>query len=147
KKLHDFLFKELQNLEAAGLYQLGITLTTPQEPRIQTSNKTLLNLASDNYLGWSNDARIKEYVMETVEKWGIGWASSRVVSGTHALHKQVEHEIAEFLKVEECVVFSSAYQANMSIFENLFGEQDFIFCDFSLHPSLVDGVRLCSAKQ
>lgn len=147
KKLHNFLYTELQNLEAAGLYQTGLILNSPQDGKIQTSTKTFINFASDNYLGWANDKRLKDHVCEVVNNFGIGWASTRVVSGGHALHVTIEKALADFLSVQDTVLFASSYQAKMGLFENLFSEQDYIFCDFALQPSLVDGIRLSPAKQ
>lgn len=146
KLLRDFLVKEINNLEAAGLLQEGLSLNSPQGPNIKIGSKNLLNFASDNYLGWANHPSLKEAAKLALDELGTGWASGRLFSGTHATHRKLEEGLSQFLRTQETLLFSSGYQANLGIFESLFNEQDYIFCDFSLHPSMVDGIRLTAAK-
>lgn len=146
KLLRDFLVKEINNLEAAGLLQEGLSLNSPQGPNIKIGSKNLLNFASDNYLGWANHPSLKEAAKLALDELGTGWASGRLFSGTHATHRKLEEGLSQFLRTQETLLFSSGYQANLGIFESLFNEQDYIFCDFSLHPSMVDGIRLSAAK-
>jgi glycine C-acetyltransferase len=146
KELGEFLAKELNNLEAAGLMQEGPVLTSPQKPQLQLGKKSVVGFASDNYLGWASDERLAQAASEATLEWGSSFASGRLSSGTSNLHRKLETEVAKFLKVEDAVVYATGYQANLGIFENLFNEQDFIFCDFSLHPSMVDGIRFSMAR-
>src|SRR4051812_21635499 len=125
KELGEFLAKELNNLEAAGLIQEGPVLMTPQAPEIQLGKKKVVGFASDNYLGWASDKRLREAASEAALEWGSSYASARLASGTHSLHKKLEAELAKFLKIEDSILFATGYQANLGIFENLFGEQDF----------------------
>src|SRR5579885_477452 len=145
KELGEFLAKELNNLEAAGLLQESPVLTSPQMPQLQLGKKNVVGFASDNYLGFASDERLAKAAAEATMEWGSSFASGRLASGTHTLHKKVESSLAKFLKVQDAIVYATGYQANLGIFENLFNEQDFIFCDFSLHPSMVDGVRFSLA--
>src|ERR1039457_6613996 len=135
-KLHEFLSKELRNLEAAGLYQEGLHLKSAQGARIQIGNKTVLNFVSENYLGWAKDARLVKASEENIREFGTGWASGRIASGTHASHKLLEKTLSEFLNTESSVLFPNAYLAHLGICESLFLEQDYLFCDFSLSPSM-----------
>src|SRR4051812_6873547 len=106
KQLHKFLSKELQNLEAAGLLQEGFSLTSAQSGRIQLGTKTLLNFASDNYLGWAFHEGIGNAAGEVLEKYGTSWASGRVVSGTHDLHRRLDKSVSQFLKTEDTLLFA-----------------------------------------
>jgi glycine C-acetyltransferase len=146
KELGEFLAKELNNLEAAGLLQDSPVLTSPQQPQLQLGKKNVVGFASDNYLGFASDERLAKAASDAAMEWGSSFASGRLASGTHTIHRKLETELAKFLKVQDAAVYATGYQANLGIFENLFNEQDFIFCDFSLHPSLVDGIRFSLAR-
>jgi glycine C-acetyltransferase len=146
KELGEFLAKELSNLEAAGLLQEAPVLTSSQMPQLQIGKKNVVGFASDNYLGWASDERLAKAASDATMEWGSSFASGRLASGTHALHRKLESDLSKFLKVEDAVLYATGYQANLGIFENLFNEQDFIFCDYSLHPSMVDGVRFSLAR-
>src|SRR4051794_17855624 len=118
KQLREFLAKELNNLEAAGLLQTSAVLQSPQAPEIQLGKKTLIGFASDNYLGWASDARLRKAAAQATEEWGSSWGSGRLASGTHTLHRKLEADLASFLKVEDAITFASGYQANLGIFES-----------------------------
>jgi glycine C-acetyltransferase len=145
KKLRDFLSKELQNLSAAGLMVEGPVLTSPQGNAIKVGAKELLNFASDDYLGWTHDSRLKEAAAKALDDLGNGFASGRLSTGTHSSHQKLEKSVANLLALEDSLLYASSFEAGLGIFESLFGEDDYLFCDYSLHPSLVDGVRLSSA--
>ena len=147
KVLQEFLTKELQNLEAAGLFQSGAALSSPQGGRVQIGVRELINFASDNYLGWTHDPELIQAASTALQQFGTGWASGRILSGTHELHRSLEILLSKFLGTEESLIFPTGYQANLGIFECLFTDQDYLFCDYSLHPSSVDGIRLSLARQ
>ena len=62
------------------------------------------------------------------------------------LHLELESAVSGLLGTEDTLLFASGYQANAGLFESLFGERDFVFCDEQAHPSLADGIRLSRAR-
>jgi len=66
--------------------------------------------------------------------------------GTLELHKQLEDWLQGFLKVDDVILFSSGYLANVGLFAPLFGRRDCVICDDGIHPSLADGVRLAGSR-
>jgi 8-amino-7-oxononanoate synthase len=75
-----------------------------------------------------------------------GAGASRLVTGEHSDHVELERTIAEFVGHPEALVFSSGYAANVGVLSALAGPGDLIVSDRLNHASLVDGARLSRAK-
>ncbi|MFC1611529.1 glycine C-acetyltransferase [Myxococcota bacterium] len=146
KKLLAFLEKETSNLHDAGLYRKEDTIRSAQEERVTIRSRKLINLASNNYLGFANHPELKAAAKQAIDEYGVGVASPRVVGGTQTIHVRLERALAAFLRTEDALICPSRYHANTGLFESLLGERDFIFCDAFCHPSLADGVRLSRAR-
>jgi 8-amino-7-oxononanoate synthase len=82
----------------------------PRSPR----HDGLLDLASNDYLGLSRDARLIEGAVNAARHWGAGATGSRLVSGTTALHAALETALADFTGAPAALVFSSGYLANLA---------------------------------
>src|SRR5215210_5137990 len=74
-------------------------------------------------------------------------SSVRFICGTQDIHKELEQKIAEFLGMEDTILYCAAFDANGGVFEPLFNEQDAIISDALNHASIIDGVRLCKAQR
>ncbi|GAA4636584.1 8-amino-7-oxononanoate synthase [Actinoallomurus vinaceus] len=103
----------------------------------------LLDLASNDYLGLSGDARVIEGAVEAVRTWGAGSTGSRLVTGTTELHTELEHRLAAFTGMPSALVFSSGYLANLGALTAL--RPRLIVSDQGNHASLIDGCRLSRA--
>lgn len=136
KDLLEFLEKETTNLKHAGLFKTELSM---DEAR-------LIDLAGSDYLGLSHHPRIKQASQAAIEDHGSGVAASRVVAGTRTMHRDLERAITRFLGTEETLLFSSRYHANTGLFESLFDDRDWVFCDEHAHPSLADGLRLSKVR-
>ncbi len=56
-------------------------------------------------------------------------------------------KLADFLGMEDAILYSSCFDANGGLFETLLGPEDAIISDALNHASIIDGVRLCKAKR
>ncbi len=74
-------------------------------------------------------------------------ASVRFICGTQDSHKALEKKLADFLGLEDAILYSSCFDANGGLFETLLGAEDAIISDALNHASIIDGVRLCKAKR
>ena len=74
-------------------------------------------------------------------------ASVRFICGTTDLHRQLEARIADYVQMEDSILFAACFDANGAVFEPLFGEQDAIISDALNHASIIDGIRLSKAKR
>lgn len=122
--------------------------TGPQDARIHLpGGREMLNFCSNNYLGLANDSRLREVAARALESHGVGVASVRFICGTQDIHCQLEAELAEWLGTEDCILYSSCFDANAGLFEALLSEKDAIISDALNHASLIDGIRLCKARR
>jgi glycine C-acetyltransferase len=82
-----------------------------------------------------------------MDSHGFGMASVRFICGTRTATKQLEKKLADFLGMEDAILYSSCFDANGGLFETLLGAEDAIISDALNHASIIDGVRLCKAKR
>ncbi len=106
----------------------------------------VLDLAGNDYLGLSRDPRVIEGGVAALRAWGAGATGSRLVTGTTALHAELEDELAGFCGYSTALVFSSGYAANLGVLTALSGPDALIVSDAANHASLVDACRLSRAR-
>ncbi len=146
--LKPVLEKELQSIKEAGLFKRERVITTPQAARIRTQDgREVLNFCANNYLGLSSHPKVIQAAKEAIDTHGFGMSSVRFICGTQDIHKKLEQKIAEFLGMEDTILYAAAFDANGGVFEPLFGENDAIISDELNHASIIDGIRLCKAKR
>ncbi|MGV9710149.1 8-amino-7-oxononanoate synthase [Gordonia sp. NPDC003424] len=117
-----------------------------RDPVVRQSDSTMINLASNDYLGLSTHPAVIAGAHAALDAWGAGSTASRLVVGTTALHIDFENEIAEFLGFPAALAFSSGYLANVGAITALVGRGDLIVSDTGTHASLIDGCRLSRAR-
>jgi len=139
---------ELDAIREAGTYKDERIITTPQKARIDTTKTNgVLNMCANNYLGLSNHPRLIEAAKASYDKWGYGLSSVRFICGTQELHKTLEKKIADFVGTDDCILYSSCFDANGGLFETLLTKEDAVISDELNHASIIDGVRLCKAMR
>jgi glycine C-acetyltransferase len=147
-RFKDHLTAELKKIEEQGLYKHERILTTPQGVEIRTeSGGRVLNFCANNYLGLCNEPRVMAGANHAFFRWGFGMASVRFICGTQKLHKDLERKMAEFLGMDDAILYSSAFDANGGVFEPLLDAECAIISDELNHASIIDGVRLARAKR
>jgi 8-amino-7-oxononanoate synthase len=119
--------------EAAGLKRVL---------RPRASDSDVLDLASNDYLGLSHDPRVTAAAADAARAWGAGSTGSRLVTGSTALHAELEAALADFCRAPAALVFSSGYLANVGVLGALGGPGVAIVSDTANHASLIDGCRL-----
>lgn len=139
--------KELQDIEAAGLYKRERVITSEQGPEIEVNGKQVLNFCANNYLGLSSNPKVIEAAHKAIDTHGYGMSSVRFICGTQDIHKELEDKISAFLGTEDTILYVAAFDANGGVFEPLFNEEDAIISDALNHASLIDGIRLCKAQR
>ena len=142
------LEKELQEIEAAGLFKRERIITSPQSAEITIAGgKQVLNFCANNYLGLSSHPKVVEAAKNAIDSHGFGMSSVRFICGTQDIHKELESKISKFLGTEDTILYAAAFDANGGVFEPIFGAEDAIISDALNHASIIDGVRLCKAMR
>lgn len=138
----------LQEIKNDGTYKSERVIMTPQKGHIDTDKvKNVINMCSNNYLGLADNSEIIQAAKSSYDNWGYGLSSVRFICGTQIIHKDLEKSIAEFLQMDDTILYSSCFDANGGLFETLLTDQDAIISDSLNHASIIDGVRLCKAKK
>ena len=148
-QLIDHAQESLDSIKAQGLFKQERPLESPQGANIHAQNNEddLINLCANNYLGFANHPALIEAAHAGLDSHCFGIASVRFICGTQDIHKTLEAKLAEFLKMDDAILFSSCFDANGGIFEVLLGEEDAVISDSLNHASIIDGIRLCKAKR
>jgi glycine C-acetyltransferase len=141
-----YLGEQLAAWRKAGAYQPLRVLQSESAPESRVDGRTVINLASNNYLGLTTHPRLREAALEATRKYGVGSGAVRTISGTMSIHLQLEERIARFKNVEASVVFQSGFAANSGTVAAILGPDDHIVSDELNHASIIDGCRLSRAK-
>ncbi|MCC6688576.1 MAG: glycine C-acetyltransferase [Saprospiraceae bacterium] len=147
-EVRDQLAAELAAIEEQGLYKRERIITTPQAAHISTvEGGDVLNFCANNYLGLSSHPEVTGAAKHAIDTHGYGMSSVRFICGTQDIHKELEKKTAEFLGMEDCILYAAAFDANGGLFEPILNEEDAIVSDELNHASIIDGIRLCKAKR
>ena len=109
---------ELQDIRDAGLYKEERIITSAQGPVIDTTTqREVLNFCANNYLGLSSHPEVTEAAIKAIRLHGYGMSSVRFICGTQDIHKELERSIADFLGMEDTILYAAAFDANGGLFE------------------------------
>ncbi|MFJ3493512.1 8-amino-7-oxononanoate synthase [Streptomyces sp. NPDC086091] len=113
--------------------------------RPRPADSPLLDLAGNDYLGLTRHPEVTEGAARAARAWGGGATGSRLVTGSTALHAELERELAAFCGAEAALVLSSGYAANLAAVTALAPHGSLLVSDAGNHASLIDGCRLARA--
>jgi len=154
----DFLKSELDVLNREGLLRKPRVISDIDGARVKIDNKWFVSFCSNDYLGLAQHPALKQAMIEATRKFGAGAGSARLLSGTTALHQELEQAIAKFKHASaahkgephphgwDALLFTSGYAANLGVITTLVTKDDVVFCDELNHASLVDASRLTKSK-
>lgn len=144
--LQTWLSGQLDDLRTQHLYKTPRILDSAAGGRVTMDGKQVINLSSNNYLGLANHPKVKQAALDAIEKWGVGAGAVRWIGGTMAVHDELEARIASFKNVEAVLVFTSGFTANSGCIPAVLTPNDVVISDALNHASIIDGVRLSTAK-
>lgn len=104
-----------------------------------------LMLGSNNYLGLTFHPEVRAAAREAIDRWGVGTTGSRVANGTLAIHTALERDIAAHFGKRHALIFTTGYQANLSVVAGLCRSGDVVVVDADSHASIYDAARLSGA--
>ena len=146
--LTDQITQQLDEIKEAGLYKSERTLSSPQSNHISVPDSgEVINLCANNYLGLANHPKVVAAAHQALDEWGFGLASVRFICGTQTIHRELETRLAKLVGTDDCILYSSCFDANGGLFETLLGPEDAVISDALNHASIIDGIRLCKAKR
>ncbi len=135
-------FTKAREVQAAGLYPYFKPISDSEDTAVVIEGQKRIMLGSNNYLGLTHHPKVLEAAARALHRYGSGCTGSRFLNGTLDLHGQLEASLAEFLGKEDCLVFSTGYQANLGLISGLIGRGDLVYLDKLDHASIVDGAKM-----
>jgi glycine C-acetyltransferase len=139
---------ELDAILAQSLWKTERPILGHQSSHIAVSGRReVLNFCANNYLGLADHPALIAAAKSALDSHGLGMASVRFICGTTDLHLTLERRIADYLGMDDSILFAACFDANGAVFEPLFGEQDAIVSDALNHASIIDGIRLSKARR
>ncbi|HLS53128.1 MAG TPA: glycine C-acetyltransferase [Tissierellaceae bacterium] len=143
----DFLKEKIKQLKDEGVYRQLPVLETANEAEVVLNGRSVINLSSNNYLGFSNHPRLKKAAIEAVEKYGVGAGAVRTIIGNMDIHEELESLLADFKREEAAFIYQSGFNCNAGTIQAITDRGDLIISDELNHASIIDGARLSRADK
>lgn len=142
-----FLKDKIQELKDQGVYRKLPVLQGASGPEVLLNGKNVINLSSNNYLGFANHPRIKAAAIAAVEKYGAGSGAVRTIIGNMSIHEEMEEVLSKFKREEAAFVYQSGFNCNAGTIQAVTEAGDIIISDELNHASIIDGSRLSRADK
>ena len=117
-----FIDRALADLREKGLYNTIRTIESPSEAWVTIDGRRMLNMCSNNYLGFANDERLREAAKRAIDEYGVGPGAVRSIAGTMSLHIELEERIARFKGTEAALSVQSGLNTNLATIPLLMGK-------------------------
>lgn len=124
------------------------TSNVQQGRMIRIHDHEMLNLASNDYLGLAANIELREQFFDetpNAQRW-MSSASSRLLTGNFPEYEQFEASLSQAFHGRAALVFNSGYHMNIGILPALADSKTLILADKLIHASMIDGIRLSTAK-
>ncbi|ADM37794.1 glycine C-acetyltransferase [Bacillus spizizenii ATCC 6633 = JCM 2499] len=146
-KEFEFLKTELDKMKENHTWQEIKQLESMQGPSVTVNHKNVIQLSSNNYLGFTSHPRLIKAAQEAVQQFGAGTGSVRTIAGTFTMHQELEKKLAAFKKTEAALVFQSGFTTNQGVLSSILSKEDIVISDELNHASIIDGIRLTKADK
>jgi len=144
--LFDEINNELDQLKNRQLFRLRNNIQDINKARVLIDGNWLLNFASNDYLGISQNKIVQSSIINSLKKYGNGSGASHLISGHFASHNNLEIEAAKITGFESGLFYSTGYMANIGAVGSLCNRNSVIFSDKLNHASLNEAAILSRAK-
>ncbi|MFP4187740.1 MAG: glycine C-acetyltransferase [Acholeplasmataceae bacterium] len=142
-----YLEQKVNELKEQGVYRELPVNDGPCEAEVTLDGKKVINLSSNNYLGFANHERLKIAAKKAIDAYGVGAGAVRTIVGNMSVHEELDRTIARFKREEAALVFQSGFNCNAGIIQAIMGKEDLIVSDALNHASIIDGVKLSKADK
>lgn len=138
---------EIQRLKDNKTYRTIPVVESANDATIILNGKEVINLSSNNYLGFANHPRLKQAAINAINTYGVGAGAVKTIAGHMKLHQELEERLAAFKGEEAAVLFQSGFSCNAGVISAITDKEDLILSDELNHASIIDGVRLSRASK
>lgn len=107
---------------------------------IESQDLPVSAFIANDYLGMSQREETIEAGIEALKKYGTGACAAQAIGGYLDIHKKLEQSIAEFVGMEDAILFSSGFGANAGLLRAVLGKNDIAYTDSYIHTSASSGL-------
>lgn len=136
----------VNTLKEQGVYFFEPVISTHDDAWVTANGQRMLMLGSYEYLGLLKHPELKQAAIDSINHFGTGHHGARLVAGTTNVHLQLEAALADLMRTEDAIVYSSGYVANLATISAVVGPGEFIIGDEWNHASIADGCRMSGAE-
>lgn len=140
-----YSFTRAKTARALGYYPYFPNIEKSDATEVTIDGQKRIMLGSNNYLGLSNHPKVVEAGINALKEYGSGLTGSRFLNGNITMHMELERRLADFVGMDQALVFSSGFGVNLGIISAVAGQNDYVFSDEMNHASIVDGIRFAGA--
>ncbi|HZW99514.1 MAG TPA: aminotransferase class I/II-fold pyridoxal phosphate-dependent enzyme [Trueperaceae bacterium] len=140
-----FAFRRADEAAAAGMHPYFKPIASQRGGTVMVNGQEMVITGSNDYLGLTQDPRLKEAARAALDDFGTSCTGSRFLTGTLTLHEELENRLAVFLGKESALTFSAGYLGCLSVISALAGRHDILYYDREDHASLYDAAKLSFA--
>jgi 8-amino-7-oxononanoate synthase len=137
-----FSFTRADEAMAAGIYPYFKPISEQHGGIVKVDGREMIITGSNDYLGLTQDPRLERAAVAVFDYYGTSCTGSRSLTGTLALHEELERRLAEFFKAEAALTFTTGFLGMLAVLSALAGRRDILYLDRENHASLYDGARL-----
>lgn len=145
--MEERISKYLEDIRESGNFRFLRYIKPLTSTRILYDSKEFINLCSNSYLSLHTHPDIINAAKEATDIYGAGTCSSRSISGSIDIYRELENEVASYKEYSSALIFSNGYLANIGIISTITERDDVIFSDELNHSSLIHSIRLSRAKK
>ncbi|MCB0416540.1 MAG: pyridoxal phosphate-dependent aminotransferase family protein [Bdellovibrionaceae bacterium] len=139
----------IDSLRQHGIMQYGVPIESPPGPTVTMEffgeKRTMIMLASNDYLNLSTDPRVHEAIQRCLKDYGVGAGSSRVGTGYSYMHRLLEEKLAHSFGKEAALLFPTGFDAIAAPARCLLTKDDRVLIDSSSHACILEGAQSCGA--
>lgn len=139
-------FTLVEQARQLGLYPFFQPLDSNDGPEGQIYGRRVLMFGSNNYLGLTRHPYVIEAARKALLQYGTSMTGSRLLNGSTYLHEELEGRIAQFVRKEAAIVFTTGYLANLGTISALVNKRAVAVVDKADHASIYDGCQLADGE-
>jgi len=140
-----YSFTRADEAKASGAYPYFRPISENHGPTVSMNGQELIMAGSNNYLGLSKHPEVMAAAHEAIERFGTSCSGSRYLNGTLTIHGELEEDLADYLGMESCLLFTTGFLSNQGVIPTLLGRGEYLLTDKDNHASIVAGTLIAKA--
>ncbi len=144
QKCYDYTLAD--EVKKQGLYPYSHPFQENEGPVVTINGRKVIMAGSNNYLGLTTHPRVQDAAKKAIDKYGTGCSGSRYLTGTVDLHIELEERLADFMKKEACLTYSTGFQTALGVISTLVGHGDYVVSDRDNHACIVLGTLISKGQ-